>query len=88
MFSDALGRCRAIGRAAVLPTEKMKKSVAEKIMCVKGNIIDLGAGTQYWSRYLSGVYRTTVFAVDSYYENTQISDLQQCGGGVALQKLF
>lgn len=83
MFSDAFSQIRVIGRAVVLPSDKIKKTVSERILCVKGNIIDLGAGTQYWSRYLSMHYKTTVYAVDSYYEyseTTKIYDTRQVGG--------
>lgn len=91
MFSDALSELREIGRAAVLPSDKIKKSVTEKIGCVRGNIVDLGAGTQYWSKYLSKHYQTKVYAVDSYYENgmnQEVHETGQNGGVICYQNYF
>ena len=62
MFSDHLAKLRALGRKVVLPSEKIKELVTANIPShdFNGNIVDLGAGTMYWSKWLSENFNSDV----------------------------
>lgn len=76
MFSDAFAALRRIGRKLVLPTEKIKEHVIHSIPELSENIVDLGAGTLYWSEWLVSQYGVRCLAVDTYYEFGQASGHQ------------
>ncbi|MCM1056260.1 MAG: hypothetical protein NC517_01435 [Firmicutes bacterium] len=74
MFSDTFAALRRIGRKLVLPTETIKELVIRSIPELSGDIVDLGAGTLYWSKWLVSQYGFCCFAVDSYYKTGQTSE--------------
>lgn len=76
MFSDAFAALRRIGRTLVLPTEEIKKLVIRSIPELSGNIVDVGAGTLYWSEWIVSQYGGRCLAVDTYYQAGQSSGHQ------------
>jgi len=76
MFSDAFAALRRIGRKLVLPTETIKKLVISSIPEVSGDIVDVGAGTLYWSEWIVSQYGSRCLAVDTYYKTGQSSGHQ------------
>lgn len=67
-FTNKMVFLRRIGRKAVLPVSEIQKRVKEKIPSVNGNILDLGAGTLVWSKWLFEQYGVPVLAVDTFYD--------------------
>jgi len=86
-FTNKMELIRYYGRKLVLPSNEIKEIVAKEVfkdeMTRRGGIIDFGAGTLYWSKWISQ-YVKTVVAVDVYYKEginaegiilrTQLSD--------------
>lgn len=76
-FKRNLGSLRETGRKLVLPVERIKWTVAETLFNKNKNekistAVDIGAGTLYWSKWLSR-YINKIYAVDIVYEKGQIS---------------
>ncbi len=71
-FEESLSGLRKIGRKLVLPSDQIKSFVKDVIPSVQGSIIDLGAGTLYWSEWLNQSYDVPVYAVDVYYDGNGI----------------
>ncbi len=67
-FTSSFEKLRMIGRKAVLPTDRIKTIVMEEITDITDGIVDLGAGTKYWSEWLFNTYQKNVFAIDTFYE--------------------
>lgn len=76
-FTTTFRSLRRVGRKVVLPSDKIKEIVKSQIPLINGGIIDLGAGTQYWSNWLRDAYQTRVYAVDSYYKEKQNCEMPQ-----------
>lgn len=73
MFSNAFAALRRIGRKVVLPAEKIKELVIQEVPELSENIVDLGAGTLFWSKWLVSQYGVRCLAVDTYYKTGQSS---------------
>ncbi len=73
MFSDAFAALRRIGRKLVLPTETIKELVIRAIPELSGSVVDVGAGTLYWSEWIVSQYAGRCLAVDTYYKTGQSS---------------
>lgn len=74
-FQTNLGKLRETGRKIVLPAERIKWIITEELLNEKTRIttaIDIGAGTLYWSKWLSH-WISKIYAVDVVYEKEQIS---------------
>ena len=73
-FERNLGRLRETGRKLVLPVERIKWVITEELWNQKKEIdtvIDVGAGTLYWSKWLSQ-YAQKTYAVDIVYEKSRL----------------
>lgn len=68
-FTSSFDKVRKIGRKIVLPIDEIKEQVIMNIPTVSGNILDLGAGTMYWSEWLNSQYKTKILAVDTFYKD-------------------
>lgn len=80
-FSDTISKFRKLGRKAVLPTHRIKKIIKEFVPGLENGIIDLGAGTLYWSNWFIREYSNTVLAVDTYYASGKKIFCGENGGG-------
>lgn len=68
-FSNTLSQLRMLGRRIVLPSGKIKKILLDTLKPTQNDcILDLGAGTLYWSKWLYENYRIPILAVDTYYK--------------------
>lgn len=78
-FTDKGNLIRYYGRKVVLPSDKIKSIIVEQVFkndVHDGSVIDFGAGTLYWSKWLYK-YVKTVIAVDVYYkENTTVDEIE------------
>jgi hypothetical protein len=70
-FNNLLASMRKIGRKAVLPTDRIK-SICRKALAGKNieTILDFGAGTLFWTNWFVQEFKSKVYAVDVYYNNT------------------
>lgn len=69
-FTSKMELIRYYGRKVVLPSDKIKKIVVDEVFkndMSEESIIDFGAGTLYWSKWLFEHVKT-VIAVDVYYK--------------------
>lgn len=79
-FSYGFNKIRKLGRKVVLPIDDIKKQMIMSVPTVSGSILDLGAGTMFWSEWLYKQYNTKVFSVDTFYEEKgrQYNDYFKC----------
>lgn len=74
-FETNFGKVREIGRTMILPLDKIKQLVKEKIFDGSDieSVIDFGAGTLIWSKWLK-MFISKVIAVDTIFDSYSLTE--------------